>query len=900
MSRGSSVTGRPILDAGTPEERLLAAARATELGIYRGLGSSPSGLTEGDAAQRLAIADVPPPPRRRSGRLRAVWGPFTTLLVLLGAALAVVGDVRGVVTVAIVIVVGAVLRLRERAWSQSALRSTRPHERTTVTVRRRPDAGMRPTEREVPPDELVVGDVVVLRPGDVVAADVRVLRARGLLIDQSAFSGEALPLRKLAAGPADPDGSTAGDPPSVARMPCLCLAGTSIVGGTGTAIVLATGARTVLGEIAARSRRPRPASSVDADVRRVARTLLRFLAVLAPIVLIASGAVSGSWSEAALYAAAVATGLVPELLPVIVTIGLVRAARRLRHDGLVVTRLDAIHDLAGADIIGLDKTGTLTEGRALFAHTVDVLGRIDETPLAAAVRSATVCDRPPTPVEQALLAQAAVDDRLLTAALCELVERTDDSALRWTTALIRGPDATLTRITTGDPDVVLPACTAAHGREGSRALDVAARQRAAAIAAAENRRGLRVLAVARRVEATGFPAPDTDGYRRPPVDATGQEVTELGDAAAGSELLGFVCFLDPVRDTAAAAVAGLRERGVTPYLLTGDGAQAAEKVCDQIGLDHGRIACGADVDHAIGDGTLGELAAATTVFAELDAAHKAAVITALRDAGHVVAYLGDGANDAPALRCADVGIAVETATDVAHDAADAVLVGRDLTILAAAATTGRAALGNARKYVQLTTAANLGNVVSIVLASLFLPFLPMLPLQLMAQNIVYDLVQVTMPWDRVDPGYLARPRRWPRRGITAFMLAFGPLSSLFDLATFFVLDRIEGLNTTLEQATFQAGWFTVGLLSQCSVVLVLRTGTPWRAPAAIVAVATALGALTAVTLPYSPAAGLLHMQPPPITALGWQLGIVVAFLGATQAVKILLLRRHRDCPQDRV
>jgi len=838
--------------AGSVEDRLLGAARDPELAVYRACGGSPKGLTEREAQRRLAGTGSQRTPQ---ARIRPVATPFSLLLLGLGAVLAAIGDIRGAVTMAFMVAVSAALRRRARSWSQRVLKQRTPGGRTTVTVRRRATAEGPAREREISPDELVVGDVVRLRAGDVVAADLRVVRCEGLSVDQAALSGEALALVKAATLEA----AASGGPATVSRLPTLCFAGTTVVGGGGTGVVVATGAATLLGALHDRARRPRPASRVDADVSRVARTLLRFLAVLAPIVLVTSGLITGSWPQAALYAAAVATGLVPELLPVVVTTGLVRAARQLGRRGLVIACLDAIHDLAAIDVICLDKTGTLTQGRALLAHSLDSEGRRGDDALDRARLAAVLRGNPSTPTDAALLTLAPAADPAW-----ELERVDDDPALRWTSTVVRGADGTCVRITCGDPQPVLAVCGAS--------------QRAAASAAAEAERGLRVMAVATRAEPPGTASPD--------------ELEDLGDVAAGSTLVGFVSFLDPVRACARQVVARLGDRGVSPYLLTGDGAAAAAAVSAQIDLD-APVVSAAQVRRAQADGTLSDLLRRGRVFADLDAGLKAAVVGALRGSGHTVAFLGDGANDAPALRLADVGIAVDTATAAARDASDVVLVGPDLTAVADAVTIGRAALGNARKYVQLTTAANLGNVVSIVLAGLFLPFLPMLPIQLVAQNLVYDLVQLTMPWDRVDPEYLARPRRWPRRGLTAFMLTFGPLSSLFDLATFAVLDRVLGLDTTAEQAAFQAGWFTVGLLSQCTVVLVLRTGAPWRTPAKALALASGLGATVAVVLPHSPVAPLLGMVAPPVGALGWQLGIVAAYLATMQLLKLAVLRGDR-------
>jgi Mg2+-importing ATPase len=773
----------------------------------------------------------------------------------------VVGDVRGAVTVAVMVVLSVALRFWQHTRSEHAVKALRARVTTTVTVRRRAEDGSVPVDREVPVVDLVPGDVVLLGAGDVVPADVRFVAATDLVVDQSTLSGESLPVAKH---------RTASEPRStVVEASSLALAGTAVVAGHGTAVVLATGAGTYVGALAAVSARPE--SSFDRGVRSVGWTLIRFMLVMVPVVLVVNGTITGNWAQAATFAMAVAVGLTPEMLPVIVSTNLARGAGRLARRQVIVTRLNAIQDLGAMDVLCVDKTGTLTEDRVAYAHSVDVTGAMDGEAAEYAYLATHHQDGLLNRLDEAIVEQLADEgEDLLTEALFTRVDEIGfDHARRRVTVVLRRADEHIL-VTKGDSDEILPHCTHACRNGAVVALD---RDEAAELVRGYAEHGMRVLAVA--------------------VKTVPARLGRYGEADEhGLVLVGFVGFVDPVRASARDAVRTLGEHGVAVKVLTGDNPYVAIRVAAQARVRVGEVVLGSRLD-TLDDTALADLVAHTTVFAKLTPAHKARIVAALRAGGHVVGFLGDGVNDVPVLRSADVGIAPDTATDVAKHAADLILLDQDLSVVARGVVEGRRTLGNTMKYVKITASSNFGNVLSVLAASAFLPFLPILPIQLMVQNLLYDTAQLALPWDRVDDDYQRRPRRWDARGLARFMLVFGPLSSVIDLATFAMLWWVFGAGA--QPALFHTGWFVQGLLTQVLIVLVLRTrALPWRGarPARPVLLAAAAVAAAGLWLPVSPLAAPLRMHPLPAAYLLWLLACLLAYGLAAHWTKTRYARRH--------
>ncbi len=841
--------------------------------VFQRLAGSPRGLTEAEAEDRLLRFGENEPPRVAEvgvpARLRAALrSPFVALLAALGAVLVIVGDARGTFIVSVMVALAVILRIWQQTRSIRATRGLRQMVTATVTVRRRAGADELPMDREVPVHDVVPGDVVVLQAGDIVPADLRIVSASDLVVDQTVLTGESLPAAKSA---------VVGSPrKSVVGAPNLCLSGTAVVSGRANAVVIATGARTYFGALAGTADACRPESSFDRGVRAVGWTLVRFMLVMAPIVFVVNGLVRDNWGQAAMFAVAVAVGLTPEMLPVIVTSNLARGAMRLARERVIVNRLNAIQDLGAIDVLCVDKTGTLTEDRIVYAHSTDVTGRIDQAVDEFAYLAVHFSDGLQSRLDEAIVYLLAEPDMCVVAdaAFSKVDEIAFDYTRRRSTVVVSRQRGEHIMICKGDPEQVLPRCTRARIGNDVIAFGIDLEAEAGELLNAYRTQGMRVLAVA---------------VKNLPARFERYDDSDENDLV----LAGFVAFVDPIRDSAATAVRTLAEHGVAVKILTGDSKTVTQQVATQVGVC-GETIVGEDIE-GLTSAELREVAARSGVFAELTPAHKTQIVSALRNMGNAVGFLGDGVNDVPALRVADAGIAADNATDVAKHAADLILLDKDLAVIARGVVEGRRTLANTMKYVRITASSNFGNVLSVLAASAFLPFLPILPIQLLVQNLLYDTAQLTLPWDRVDADYLRAPRRWKSRGLVPFMVTFGALSSVFDLATFAALWWIFDVGHS--PSVFQTGWFVEGLITQLLVVMVLRgRSLPWRgARAAGVVVAAAVAAAgIGLLLPITPAARLFQMAPASATYLLWLLAVAVTYALAAHLVKRQRLRHTQS------
>ncbi|MEU9091487.1 magnesium-translocating P-type ATPase [Streptomyces sp. NPDC048428] len=826
------------------------AAPPTSLQVLRSLDSGPRGLLEREAQERLTRFGENTLPARRPVSwprrfLRTLRDPFTSVLLCLGLVSALMGAWGTAAVTSVLVVVSCLLRSMEEHRADRATAALYELVATTATVLRRngPDAVAQ--ARELPVGELVPGDVIRLAPGDLVPADVQLLRAGGLTVHQSALTGESAPVAKH---PVDAQAlSAAATGPhcvpdavdDVFAQHQLCFQGSSVASGSGTAVVVATGGRTRFAAAHDRSARRRGASAFDRSVRGISWTLIRFMLFTPPLVLMANAALRGRGLETLPFAVAVAVGLTPEMLPVIVTAALARGASLLARDhAVIVKRLPALHDLGAIDVLCLDKTGTLTQDRPVVDRT---LGRTEEPdPLVlhwAAVNALWTLQLADLPAPDAL-DEAVLDawDRRggRDAAPLLPVEEYDavaalpfDPVRRLSTAVVRPPGrfATHVLVTKGAAEAVLERCD----------LDPAERDRLSALAAREAADGLRLLAVAR----TERPA-------------------RLGSYTPADErgltFLGFVALRDALTPGAAEALGVLTRRGVAVKVLTGDHPGTAARACRDLGLDPGQVLSAGEID-GLDDVRLAGIAGRATVFARCTPAHKARIVDALRASGHTVGFLGDGVNDLPALYAADVGICPRNAVDVSREAADVVLAEKDLGAIDHAISAGRRSSGTIATYLRITLSSNLGNVIAMLAAGLLLPFLPMLPAQVLVQNLCFDAAQLAFAFDRPAPSVLRRPAVLRPRDFLRFITAFGLLNAAADLATFGVLALALHGSATDGQASFHSGWFTENLLTQALVMLLLRTGGgavqrhgggPLRAAAAGLAVVGVLLPLTAL------------------------------------------------------
>ncbi|WP_405551968.1 magnesium-translocating P-type ATPase [Streptomyces sp. NBC_01171] len=757
----------------------------TSLRLLRRLETGPRGLTDTEAAARLAEhgentpAAAPPAPSWPRRSVRALRDPFTAVLLTLGLVSAFVASWGTAAVILALVAVSCALRAAGERRADRSLAALRGLVTGTATVLRRADRADEPRAREVPVADLVPGDIVRLGPGDLVPADVRLLRARGLTVRQDTLTGESAPVAKQAA-----------DAPRRFAESHLCFQGSQVVSGSASAVVVATGARTRFGA-AQRAPVRRGPSAFDRSVHGISWVLVRFMLLTPPLVLMASAAVHGRVLETLPFAVAVAVGLTPEMLPVIVTTCLARGAARLADaHRVVVRRLPALHDLGAVDVLCLDKTGTLTQDRPVLAATLGPDGRDDPEVLRWAAVAAwwglTLSELP---------APDALDEALLTAA-GPVGEEYDgvaafpfDPAHRVATAVVTGALGRHVLITKGAAEAVLERCALADA-ERDRLLGLAARH-------AES--GMRVLAVA----TAELPA-RTRPYR--------------AEDARGLTFRGLLTFRDDLAPGAADALRTLTGLGIEVRVLTGDQPATAVRACRDLGLTVGEVRTGGAPEAA---GTPG----AVTVVARCTAEDKALVVAGLRAAGHTVGFLGDGVNDVPAMLAADVGVAPRGAVDVARESADVVLGEKDLGALGHAVLAGRHSSANIASYLRVTLSSNLGNVLAMLAAGLLLPFLPMLPAQVLAQNLCFDASQLAFADDRPDPEALRRPTKLRPPAFLRFLTGFGLLNAVADLATFAVLTLAPRGGAGLDdEALFHSAWFTENLLAQALAMLLLRSG----------------------------------------------------------------------------
>nr|WP_234021579.1 magnesium-translocating P-type ATPase [Streptomyces sp. 351MFTsu5.1] len=836
--------------------------------VLRGLDAGPRGLTEGQAEERLGrfgenrVPDTRDPSWARL-LARSARDPFTAVLLCLGLVSAAVYAWGTASVILLLVAVSCVLRASGEHRADRSTAGLRHLVAITVTVQRRADEDTAPATREIPVEELVPGDVVRLGPGDLVPADVRLLRSTGLTVHQAALTGESAPVPKSADESGIAGTGTAGTDPAgtgVFQQPHLCFQGTSVASGSATAVVTATGADTRFAAAHRRTGKP-PATSFERSVQGVSWILIRFALLTPPLVLMANAALRGRGLETLPFAVAVAVGLTPEMLPVLVTTCLARGAALLaRTHDVIVRRLPALHDIGAMDVLCVDKTGTLTQDRPVVDRALNAEGQDDPEVLrwaaAAAWWSLQLADLPaPDALDEALLTTA---DEGALMAYDGVTALPFDPARRLATVVVRAPGrlGTHTLITKGAAEAVLERCS----------LTDEERHRLRALAEAQAADGLRVLAVATAERPAG-----TRPHER------------------GLTFRGLVTLRDDLVPTAAEALAGLAERGVTVKVLTGDHPGTAVRTCRDLGIPVAGVLTADRLD-TLTDPELTELAGRTTVFARCTPEHKTRITRALQTGGHTVGFLGDGVNDLPALRTADVGLAPRNAAGVTRDNADLILAGKDLTAIGHAVAAGRHAGGNIASYLRITLSSNLGNVIAMLSAGLLLPFLPMLPAQVLVQNLCFDAAQLAFAYDRPAPSALRRPTVLEPRALLRFIVGFGALNAVADLATFGVLAfALRGPGD--DEALFHSGWFTENLLTQAVVMVLLSLGargTSARRPGPVTWSAAALAA-TGLFLPMSALGGLLGLSPLP----GIYYGLLAAVL-TLYAAGLMTARARQD------
>jgi P-type Mg2+ transporter len=859
--KGSAVSAKgPVASL-----RQAAASSADEL--LRALATAATGLTEEDAAQRLArhgenrVAHERPP-----AWYVQLWhgfaNAFSALLTILATVSWATGDRESAAIIALMVIVSGMLRFFQERRASLAAEKLQEMVRVTTTVVRRDETGVS-RELEIPIWRLVPGDSVRLSAGDMVPADVRFLSAKDLFVAQSALTGEALPVEKTAA----PVQTPAQNP---LELPNVAFLGTNVTSGTATAVVLNTGDDTYLGSIAESLVGRRALTSFERGIRGVSLLLLRFMAVMTVVVFVINGVTKHDWKEAFFFALAIAVGLTPEMLPMIVTGTLAIGAVAMSKKKVIVKRLNSIQNFGAMDVLCTDKTGTLTQDRIVLEKYCDVVREEDEGVFELAYYNSFHQTGLKNLLDKAVLAHKTVP----TAHVVKIDEIPFDFSRR-IMSVVLDVDGKRKLIAKGAPESIFKRCRRVEVNHEVETLDPLMLPDLVEELDQLQAQGFRVLAVA---------------YKDVPSDRSVFSKEDEQDLV----LRGYVAFLDPPKASTREALAALEKHGVHVKVLTGDNDIVAKKICADVGLSVGRVVLGNDVEAAT-DEDLEKLVEEANLFARLSPSHKERVVRALQRRGHVVGFMGDGINDAPALRAADVGISVDNAVDIAKESADLILLEKDLLVLEDGVLEGRRVFGNITKYIKMGTSSNFGNMFSVLGASAFLPFLPMLPIQLLTQNLLYDFSQLAIPFDRVDEEYLLKPRRWRIDDIRRFMIWFGPVSSIFDYVIFALMFFVLKANTPAHQALFQSAWFVEGLLSQTLIVHMIRTRKiPFlqSSPAPALALATAAVMAVGILIPFTRFGRSLGMVPLPGVFFLWLVFILFAYAALAQLVKTRYVRRY--------
>lgn len=880
----------------------MRAAQEAQNGIAEtlvNLNTTREGLQEAQANARLerdGLNEVThdKPPHALIQLLMAFNNPFIYVLAILAGISFFTdywlptshgedGDLTTVIIIGTMVALSGLVRFWQEHRSAKSAEALKAMVRTTATVVRREHAGQKGTPREIPMRELVVGDIVQLYAGDMIPADVRLIESRDLFISQAVLTGEALPIEKY-----DTLGDVAQksahdkavDNENLLDMPNICFMGTNVVSGTAQAVVVATGPRTYFGSLAKAIVRTRAQTAFDRGVNSVSWLLIRFMLVMVPVVFLINGLMKGEWWDALLFALAVAVGLTPEMLPMIVSANLAKGAVAMAKRKVVVKRLNAIQNLGAMDVLCTDKTGTLTQDKIILEHHVDTHGQKNQSVLALAWLNSHYQSGIKNLMDQAVIYFSENESGFVQPqGYSKVDEMPFDFVRRRLSIVVKDSQSNHLLVCKGAVEEMLSIAT--HMEENGKVIPLDDQRRDAMLAMANdyNKDGFRVLVVATR-------------------DIPKAEAKRLYSTADEHDLIirGFLTFLDPPKESAGPAIAALMDIGVAVKVLTGDNAIVTTRICRQVGLEPGEPVLGPQIE-ALSDTALQQLVEERTVFAKLTPLQKSRVLKALQANGHTVGFLGDGINDAPALRDADVGISVDSGTDIAKESADIILLEKSLMVLEEGVIKGRETFGNIMKYLNMTASSNFGNVFSVLVASAFIPFLPMLAIQLLLQNLMYDISQLALPWDKTDKEFLSKPRKWDARNIGRFMVWIGPTSSIFDMTTFALMWFVFSANSEHMQTLFQSGWFVEGLLSQTLVVHMLRTQKiPFIQSTAAWPVLMMTGLIMAIGIyvPFSPLGPLVGLQALPWQYFPWLVGTLLAYCCVAQGMKTFYIRRFRQ------
>ena len=773
----------------------------------------------------------------------------------------------GVVIIAVMVVCSAILRFWQEWKANEATDSLMKMVKNTCLVKR---AGS--GEEELDITELVPGDIVFLAAGDMIPADLRIIESKDLFISQASLTGESEPIEKF---PEVKEKQYRKG--SIVELDNICYMGSTVISGAAQGIVFETGNRTFLGTIARNLTGHRATTAFDRGISKVSLLLIRFMLVMVPFVFFINGFTKGDWFEAFIFAISVAVGLTPEMLPMIVTANLSKGALSMSKKKTIVKNLNAIQNFGAMNILCTDKTGTLTCDKIVLEKYINADGSNDESKriLRHAYFNSYFQTGLKNLMDKAILSHVKeLKLEHLKDAYTKVDEIPFDFIRRRMSVVIEDKQGKRQIITKGAVEEMLSICSHTEFNGEVQSLTDELKVKAQKISEEMNRKGMRVLAVAQK-----------------------SYIEKVGNFSVSDEkemvLIGFLAFLDPPKPSAAEAIKQLHEYGVEVKILSGDNDIVVKAIGRQVGIDTSYSLTGPDIEN-MDETILKERVKTTTCFSKLTPLQKTQIISILQEQKNTVGFLGDGINDAAALRQSDIGISVDSAVDIAKENADIILLEKDLMVLEDGVLEGRKTFGNINKYIKMTASSNFGNMFSVMFASAFLPFLPMMPIHLLIQNLLYDISQTTIPFDRMDPEFLRKPRRWDASDLKRFMIYIGPISSIFDIVTYLVMWHVFGCNSPEHQSLFQSGWFIEGLLSQTLIVHMIRTRKiPFiqsRATWPVIGMTT-LVMVIGIVIPFTSFGASIGLQALPLSYFPWLVGILLSYCVLTQLVKNWYIRK---------
>ena len=866
------------------KERLMDASRTNIEQLYLKMDTSEKGLDESKVEilrDQFGLNEISHEKKDSVGKklFEAFINPFTIVLFVLGIislftdVILVPKDQRdysSVVIICIMVTISGVLRFVQELRSSKAAEELKAMVHTTVDVERN-------GRKEISLQELVPGDIVYLAAGDMIPADVRIIRAKDLFVGQSALTGESEPVEKFG-GELSYEEAKDNNP---LELNNLAFMGTNVISGSALALVITTGDGTYFGEIGKSLTGKKVKTNFDIGVNKVSFLLIKFMAIMVPIVFFLNGFTKGSWLQAFLFALSVAVGITPEMLPMIVTTNLAKGAYAMAKRKTVVKKLDSIQNFGSMDILCTDKTGTLTQDKIILERHLDINGKTDDRVLRHGFLNSYYQTGLKNLMDLAIIDHAIkYGMKELESKYVKVDEIPFDFSRKRMSVVLKDKNSKIQLITKGAIEEMLD--ISSYVEDDGKVLPLTKEIREKIIKTVNklNSEGMRVIGIAQKTEENG------------------REEFSVNDEN-DMVLMGYMGFLDPPKETTTKAIKALKDYGVGVKVLTGDNEAVTACVCSQVGIKNKKILLGSEIEN-MDDSELQKKVEETDIFAKLSPNQKTRIVTSLRENGHTVGFLGDGINDAGAMRAADVGISVDTAVDIAKESADIILLEKDLMVLEGGVLEGRRTFGNIIKYIKMTTSSNFGNMLSVLVASAFLPFLPMLPIQILVLNLIYDISQIVIPWDNMDEDYLKVPRKWDASSIARFMVIFGPTSSIFDITTFLVMWFVYGCNSASDPhlvSLFNTGWFVESLWTQTLIIHMIRTKKiPFiqsRASSPVIAM-TVIALIVGTIIPFTALGGALQMTELSTSYFGILIITVIAYMLLCQLVKKIYIGKYKE------